>query len=344
MYIQPIILRDKDTGAGQTGLNVDLYSKVDGVWTKFCDTNEVAGYPGVYLPDIACPYQAYRLKVGDVYDNSWDGNSADGRMYGDVTTAITAAVAAEAALRVAGDATAVHITGDETVAGIKTVRSLPQAKTAGGVTLVPVLEAELVPLKYLANYIPYIYGLKIPSNVIIVDASLAAEDAQHYLTIQAAINKALSLVPTAVNQYYIWIIPHKNRSTGYGENITMQNYVHLIGFGGIAKIIGNLTGAGATNTFENIFWQCSGNFTLTNLVLKNSLFCSNSESAPTVTLSGNTIINSGIFSYMAGGTGLIVSSGGNIFINSYANGNVEPNATDKGNLAGLGDASIAPVY
>ena len=344
MYIQPIILRDKDTGEGQTGLNVDLYTKVEGVWTKFCDTTEVAGYPGVYLPTIACPYQAYRLKANDVYDNSWDGNSDDGRMYGDVTAAIASAVAAEAVLRTNADATLVPKAGACVITDLKEFRTLPQYKTAGGVTLVPVNEADGVPLKYLANYIPYIYGLKIPSNVIVVDASLAAEDDQHFITIQSAINKALALVPSAVNQYYIWIAPHKNRSTGYGENITMQNYVHLIGFGGIAKIVGNLTGAGATNTFENIYWQCSGNFTLTNLVLKNSLFCSNSESVPTVTLSGNTLINSGIFSYTAAGTGLIVSSGGNIFINSYCNGSLEANATDKGNLAGLGDASIAPVY
>ena len=112
--------------------------------------------------------------------------------------------------------------------------------------------------------------VNIPQNIIIVDPSFSVILGRKYNNIQDAINYAQSQSPSYINQYHIYIMPHKSNS-GYVENISLQPYVHLIGLI-YPKISGTVTGGNANTFISGLKFRYTGNFSLNTIRAYNSFF------------------------------------------------------------------------
>ena len=134
-------------------------------------------------------------------------------------------------------------------------------------------------------------------TIFVVDASGGAE----YNTISSAITAAVATTPTASNPALIWV-----RSGTYTENVTLPDYVYLIGASyGSVYVIGTMTYSGTNKLFvQNIIaTQTSGAATFTSSTIGKPVLidcilnntggvCYNSTAASTPILF-NTQLNAG---------------------------------------------------
>jgi hypothetical protein len=191
---------------------------------------------------------------------------------------------------------------------------------------------------------PLSSGSDIPGNVLYVSEAYATEIAgKRYKTIQAAINYAATQSPSATNIWKVLIYENKNRTTGYSENITLQNYVWLIGIG-MVRAKGTLSGMTANTRVENIFFNFDINQTIENIIASNCVFrCYLNEVGGLVlTLSAGFFDNCRYVNTSGGGT--VVSAGNNTFINCMCFPDFEKGSNDKGTIDSLGDSTIEWSY
>jgi hypothetical protein len=169
--------------------------------------------------------------------------------------------------------------------------------------------------------------LPINGLVLFVNAEFPSQvTGKRYQTIQAAINYAQSQGPTASSQWLI-IIFDKKDTVGYAENITLQPYIHLAGWGKTVRVYGTMGGMSSNTRLYNIQWTSLGNFSVSNIRAKECSFITDDPQATgfDITLTGTTTKNCYLHA-----TQNVLSGGSNNYLNLATSAGFEPQTTDKG--------------
>ncbi len=168
-------------------------------------------------------------------------------------------------------------------------------------------------------------------NNIIVNPEITTEGTNKWKSVEAARIYAATQSPTASNQWNIFILPHKNKTTGYAENVTAQAHINFIGLGGLVRITGNLTGQNINSKLINLFWNYDGNLTLNPILAYDCIFrCfqSTPNGGRILTLSNNKMYRCGLYC-VDGESQQIISSGSNLLVNCWSNAKMDLQANDK---------------
>lgn len=317
-YSSTIVLRDLGTGAGRTGLTVKRRWQDDNYAADREVAVEVAGKPGVYQFDDL-PYKKSKLWVAGAEEISFGGTGAgSGRWFPDL------------------DLKTVFLDSD--VNGHwdhrnKLIYNVLDPTTGDHVGDRDFNDARYMPFGNVQAFW-WLIG-----NALFVDDAIGQGDVRHYKTIQAAINYRQTLADGS--RWSIFIVPAKDYSVGYAEDITLQNDTNLIGLG-LVKIEGTMTGANLSISLENLFWNYSGNLGVTNVKAKNSVFRTHGGS-PILTVTGCRLTNCGLYSVI-GANPQIVSGGNNQFLGSCYSNIGQQAASDLGILSSFDDKTIDYDY
>lgn len=345
-----VVIRNLTTGAGVTGLTLTL--RVSPFSSDAYTATPVSGKDGCYeFTGVASG--TYKLFSSGAEDISFGGTNgrditpdsdivhktgaetiAGIKTFSDVTIVADATADTHALNRQTADARYCNLSGNQTIGGVKTFSSSPE---------VPNAASGSDALNMTTGDARYGIACGTSNNILMVDSQIAADIAGiKYNTIQEAINYAQSQTPSATSRWTVFIVPHKNKTTGYNENITLQAYVDLSGLG-LAKITGTISGGNANTTLYNLFCMYDGNYSISSVKAFNSYFQAY-QSTPnggyTLTVTACTLISCGLLSYA--GTGPAVISGGtNVFVGGcWSNCDLQLASTDKGSVLSIQSPTV----
>lgn len=220
------------------------------------------------------------------------------------------------------------LTGDQTIAGVKTFSSFPVSPSSA-----PTTDYQFANKKYVDDL------ALIPANTLWVCPDFTGVTGKIYTTIQGAINYAQSQTPAATSRWKILIYPKKVTLLGYEENITLQAYVDLIGIG-LVRLTGTMTSASTNTRLENLYWNYGGNFSVSSVLAYRCIFRAYaSDTDYALTLTGGKFYECGFYSIGASAP-TVVSGDNNLFINCWNNANLQMGASDVGFINSLNTVTI----
>ena len=279
--------------------------------------NQVAGYGERWIGDTTSTVDTITCSTGVITDviaekTSDTGVTIDGVLIKDSLNASSICA----------------LTGNQTVAGVKTFTSFPVSPSSA-----PTTDYQVANKKYVDDL------ALIPANTLWVSPDFSSVTGKTYTTIQGAIDYAQAQTPAATSRWKILIYPTKVTFLGYAENITLQAYVDLVGVG-LVRLTGTMAGASTNTRLENLYWNYGGNFGVSTIIAYNCIFRAYaSDTDYILTLTGGKFYQCGFYSIGAS-TPTVVSGDNNLFVGCWNNANLQMGASDVGFINSLNTVTI----